>query len=170
MRSGPWRTLLLSIMVWLGSAVAAHATSQTVLFTFADPAWSATATFDDTTGVPWTFDSQITAYAVTSMLVTDGTATWDLSEATFLLPPNNGVLVDSAGRVALSVVAVDTTTSLRLNPGVGWDFGTFSETAFFAPDEALYTASVAPVPEPSTALFVTTGLLWLSIRRFPSRG
>ena len=59
---------------------------------FTDPDWSASVSFDDTTGLPFSSDPQLTAYVIADMTISDGVHTWTEDEinASFELPPTLG--------------------------------------------------------------------------------
>ena len=154
--------------------VTSSATIMGVDFVFDDPDWSATATYDDATGVAWSFDATLTVYDIASLVLSQANvATWDETElglgATL---PDYGLVVDILGRTALFVSGVDSLTSTAFGTGIG-HFGdgliTYSEVTILGGGGFTYIASTVQVPEPATLTMLVTGLFGLRLARSKRR-
>jgi hypothetical protein len=149
--------VILGIVLAYGGS--AQATFITLDLNFSDPGWSGSVTFDDTTGQAWNLDPLITAFLITDMSITDGTVVWDETEIlSYWVPPNGGVLQDTAGNFAVFAEASDTATSAPLVSSIGLLPGILGQASFFTATAAVsYTATV--IPEPTGILLFSTGML-----------
>ena len=150
----------------------AQASIIPVTLQFSTPGWTGTASFDDTTGQPWSSQPTFTAYEITDMAISDGLHTWTEDELGPLsVPPPGGLLVDPSGRFAFFATAIDSSTGTQLD-GV---FTAFPDPVLIADtfllvnsdlDNAVpYIASVAAVSIPNTLLLVASGVAGLGAVR-----
>lgn len=88
-----------------------------VEFRFDDPDWSAKASFDNTTGEPWSVDPSFTIYRIVSLSLSEkGTVLFtkkDLGRKS--ANHTGGLVVDGTGRVALWILATDSEAGSELD-------------------------------------------------------
>lgn len=166
-------------LVLMTGVLPARATVVDVHFTFSNPDWSATASYDDTSGQPWAgpWSASISAYALDTLEVTlAGIATWDITELILSsTPPDGGLLEDSTGNLSLFVRAYDAASGLDLSALPFVFAGEIIQPIVVALDASgasvstsVYTSHVK-VTEPVTLALMGLGLAGIGCRRRYSR-
>ena len=148
-------------------AAPAQAAIIPVVLQFTDADWSGVVSFDDTTGVPWSSDPALTAYAIADMTISDGIHTWteDELDDNVKLPPDFGWLVDANGQAAVLFFAFDTASGAELGTGLETSNSLFGRRFLITEGGSVvadYTAFIAAVPFPGSILLVASGLAALA--------
>jgi len=144
------------------------AVSVPIIISFDNPSWSGSASYDDTTGLPWVSSPEFTRYTPDTFSVSDSITTWGLGDIDG--PIDFGVLIASDGRIGLWVSAIS--GGVRLNSNLGFldSPALFVQRTLVSESAAQglissseYTASA--LPEPTSLTLLAAGLLGLGLFR-----
>jgi len=109
--------LLASLVLVVASIPLVQAGLVEVEFRFDDPDWSAEASFDNTTGEPWSVDPSFTIYKIVTLSLSQkGTVLFTQKDLRRKSTTHTGGLVmDGTGRVALWILATDSEAGSELD-------------------------------------------------------
>jgi hypothetical protein len=172
---GIFKRVLIGFILMVSASVA-QSTIIHVDLNFTDPSfpvshpnWSGTLSYDDATGVPWLLSDKFTAFKIVSMLISDGSVSWDENDQ-YILPPEGGVILDSFGSLALRIEAVDNVGRLlRGSPNADVTEGKIGlstlDTNYLGGDESVFYSATANAPEPITLALIGLGVAGIGYQR-----
>jgi len=109
--------LLASLVLVVASIPLVQAGLVEVEFRFDDTDWSAKASFNNTTGEPWSVDPSFSIYRIVTLSLSQkGTVLFtekDLGRKS--TTHTGGLVIDGTGRVALWILATDSATGSKLD-------------------------------------------------------